>query len=757
MSTPFLPRDHAGRFAGHGAFTIETPQPPTLFTPLGDAEARLRSSAFAAVDVLLDKAAVDEAAPIPIALLAASPGAGKSRVAREVLGECAGREEIAFHAPTLSLSEEAADHARELGGTAHVIRGRLAPDPEDPARTMCLKPELVQRGSRLGLNIRKSFCDDGAARCPHADSCAYMRQFQPPATAGHRYLATNYLGIPEPDSYAPVLRVVDETFWAQQVSFPTVDLADFRMPRSFLKHRAGRGRKDVGRIQAHADLLVAAQQVSTAFESGRSPLRLPYSVEDFREFAALEYGAQAETPSLSPDQDMTHQLAVLTQAEGIIRRASRYAAVWTCLADARERGREICERLRLVEGLKGPALRICRKHPVHHRQPMLVLDADADEEILGALDLDVLQSERMTLRPNAEILQIHDRRMTHGSLLNGTVLRENWRRVIRREVLFDRMKGGGGVLVGASRKVVLRFFRDAGYAFEGKSDEEISRFMLDTPLHGAHWLWFGGRALGTNRYRDCSTVIVIGREELPLDTLEDYGRALWGDRAEADLAFVPPDEGGAVRMPQVAVPYEMADGSAMAVHVPCHPDPLIRRVQIQTREYATRQLVERLRLARSPHRKRVVLGCNIPIPGLPVDQLLSWDAFLPARHTSALVDGLLDGGGLRLSNRGLVEDAVRIFASEDEAKGYRKRQGLSVCDVVSELPPDIRATLWSLTLRRDQPYAREESALVAAATPEEACAHAEVRWGPLSRCEALGAATRPSSGGRVQAGVCAAM
>lgn len=52
--------------------------------------------------------------------------------------------------------------------------------------------------------------------------------------------------------------------------------------------------------------------------------------------------------------------------------------------------------------------------------------------------------------------------------------------------------------------------------------------MLHTPLHGAHWLWYGGRALGTNRYRDCSTVIAIGREELPVEALEDYGRALWG-------------------------------------------------------------------------------------------------------------------------------------------------------------------------------------------------------------------------------------
>ena len=50
--------------------------------------------------------------------------------------------------------------------------------------------------------------------------------------------------------------------------------------------------------------------------------------------------------------------------------------------------------------------------------------------------------------------------------------------------------------------------------------------MLETPLHGAYWLWFSGRALGTNRYRNFSTVIVIGREEVPVEALEDHGRAL---------------------------------------------------------------------------------------------------------------------------------------------------------------------------------------------------------------------------------------
>ncbi|MFD2858222.1 hypothetical protein ACFSZS_30525 [Seohaeicola zhoushanensis] len=365
---------------------------------------------------------------------------------------------------------------------------------------------------------------------------------------------------------------------------------------------------------------------------------------------------------------------------------------------------------------------------------MLVLDADADPEILGALEIDVQRTAHMVLRPQAEVLQVHDRRMTHTSLLRGSKLREEWRRIIRREVLRDREGQGGGVLVGASRKVILRLFEDAGYDFEGLPDAEVSRRMLETPLHGARWLWFGGRSLGTNLYRNASTVIVIGREELPVDALEDYGRALWGDRTDADLCFIEPDKDGIRRLPDQELLYEMTDGSAVGVLVPCHPDPLIRRVQMQTRELATRQLVERLRLARSNTRKRVILGCNMPVPGLPVDALIAWDDLCLDRPAAALVDAVLETGGIRLSDAGLVKDAPRIFPTLDAVKAFRKRGSINATDMIEALPTMLRSRMHVVQLQQDRPYARLCKALVFAGSVEDACRQAELIWGPMRHC-----------------------
>jgi hypothetical protein len=48
-----------------------------------------------------------------------------------------------------------------------------------------------------------------------------------------------------------------------------------------------------------------------------------------------------------------------------------------------------------------------------------------------------------------------------------------------------RMCGGGGVLVGATRAEVRRFFQDAGHCFAGKSDAEISQ-SCSNPRSTAH-------------------------------------------------------------------------------------------------------------------------------------------------------------------------------------------------------------------------------------------------------------------------------
>jgi len=674
---------------------------------------------------------------VPVAVLAASPGAGKSTVARKLCAERFKNDAVVYHAPTLALVTDAAAHAAILGTEPQVLRGRSAPDPAQRGCTMCQKAPLVSRGIALGLSVKENFCQSSAnpaQRCAHFDSCAYLRQRNENVGHGHQYMATAHLSLPNSSDTKPVLRIVDETFWAGQLSTLSISAADFGLPRPSRHYRDQSRKNDTARAKPLSDLLEAARAVVDQLTAEQSPLALDYTAQDYRNFAALEAQLQASWPDVRPDQSSARQDALLEAAEQNARSAAQYSAIWTCLADAKEKGRDTVERLKMGRGCEGLTLRVNCKRQLQHREPMLLLDADADAEILTALGCDIRHMSSMTLRPNAEIVQIHDRRMTHSSLMNGKELREDWRRVIGREVLRDKNAQDTGVLVGASRKVVRAFFEDAGYDFAGKSNDDVSKFMLDTQLHGAHWLWFGGRSLGSNRYEACSTVIAIGREELPVAALEDYGRSLWGDRPDADLTFLTPGADGFCRMPDVEMAYEMNNGEAWAVQVPCHPDPLIRRVQLQTRELATRQLVERLRLARATVPKRVILGCNIPISGLPVDELVAWEAFRPSRLTAAIIEGLAARGGVRASPSGLAADAPHVFPSLDAAKAYLKRNQTRMADWQASIPAWLAPYVYQVELRQARPHARTLQALVLATCEGTAVQSAEQIWGPLKRC-----------------------
>ncbi|HCE20971.1 MAG TPA: hypothetical protein DF282_00455, partial [Hyphomonas sp.] len=363
---------------------------------------------------------------------------------------------------------------------------------------------------------------------------------------------------------------------------------------------------------------------------------------DYKAFERLEWDAQSLSSDLAPDQDSNWQLKALAKAEANFRQVSGFGAIWSVLSSAKDRCCTKCERLRMFVADGKYIIRVMTKSKLQHSEPMLVLDADADPEIITALGCDVLQHHDLVLAPNATIRQLHDRRMCTSTIRNSKQIRQSWRQIIAKEVLIDRLGQASGVLVGASRKVVKAFFEDAGFQFDGLSSEAASELMLETKLHGAQWLWFGGRALGSNRYESCSSVVVIGREEIPTQTLEDLGVALWGDTGDEELQVIEPDELNNKYMPATEVPYLMADGSSMAVAVPCYPDRRVRKIQLQTREYATRQLIERLRLARSNYSKRVLIGCNIPIPNVPVSKLMSWEELCVDRVEAAVTVGLIE-------------------------------------------------------------------------------------------------------------------
>lgn len=479
----------------------------------------------------------------------------------------------------------------------------------------------------------------------------------------------------------------------------------------------------------------AAGEVARVLVEGGDLRELPYAAKEMEGFAKREMRALPPDPGIRPDQPAEVQAAALAQAEGLRRAAYRLRRLWLVLAEARRQGRGRSERVGIVaRGDGGLLIRLHERDALPRDAPMLLLDADVEPLILDAFAPGA-RVEGVALRPNAHVLQVEVRRMSNHARLTQPGLRRAWRDVIRREVLLDRAGPRGGVLVGATRKAVRAFFEDAGHDFEGLSEAAASRLMLETPLHGAWWTWFGGRSLGSNRYRDRSSVVVVGREELPVEALEAHARALFGDAPGEALAFVEPDEAGRRLLPEAVVPYLMADGSARGAQVPIHPDPRVRAIQRQTRELATRQLVERLRLAHAGYCKRVILGSSVPIPDLPVDRLVRWEELCSSRMEAACAEAFLAKGAIRFSAPGLRADAPGTFPTPEAAKCFLKRNP----DARGWRSPTGWPPLVQADIRLATRGARAVPALILAPDAATAREVATRAFGPLAAFERRGA------------------
>jgi hypothetical protein len=778
---PFTPRAASGRFTGAGAVDCDPMAMPD-FLEVAEARERIRQaiqgflggvekgqkakSAWVQYCNAQDRfeAGKRQTEPVkpsqddlggmddlpPDMAIAASPGMGKSRIAREELARLdlsmlAG--DVVFYTPTLALAEEAAAHARELQAGSHVTRGRSAINPAT-GLPMCARFEEAERAAKAGLTVKPTLCEreteNGLQLCPHHASCAYLQQW---AGLGPepvlRFEASQYLALDGDGSGRKAgLRVIDESVWrlfTRKADLPLDRWQQERAPGSALP-RNGRKKplteaeRDKAAGKA-ADATQAARDALRALQDGKGLLALGYTAEDFQEFAKLERGP--DVLDVAPSASDEAIRAALKAHESRDRYDSTRAAVWAVLADCVERGIDTSERLQIVANVPAPGsgeprdvLRVCWFADPPRDAPALLLDADADAEIAERL-FPGAQIVRAEVRPRAHVVQVSDRRFSNKTL-SKLKTRQELAELVKAEVLADSLQGARGVLVIATKAAVRAFFEDAGHKFEGMNDRQVSDYMQAAPLHGARWLWFGPAALGRNTWQGFGTAVVIGREELPLATLQDYLRALKGDTGEP-LDLVPEEPGA--NYPEILQPYLMADGSGRAVMVRAHPDKLGRALQMQGRELATRQSYERLRLATAEELKRVVIACNVPVPGLPVDDLVSWAEMAPSRFEAAMAEAAQRGGVLRFSAAGLAQDAPETFPTEKAAEGWLSREGKGALNTPAPL---IRYSISGVRvlnpvqvqLRLQGQRGRFTPALVV--LPGDPRAMAEAQLGPLA-------------------------
>ena len=677
-------RAKSGRFTGTGLVPFTGSIADTT-GPLPLREARMKTDSDICA-ALSSFAAWDEnsAEPAPVHASKDDPGIGKSTMGRKRIAEMARKDrltgDVLFYSPTLALSDEAAAHMDELGASNAVKRGRLAKNPAT-GEPMCSRPVEVERASKAGLPIAPTMCrtldDTGAERkCPFYDSCAYQAQER--ELGGRpviRFMSHAYLNLTDTADRPVMFRVIDESFWKSQTGNAVVTADELCGPRSEGSCKDG-PEKDA-RLGTIADMMEAAATILAGMRRGQTigQVTAVYTAEELRTFAKAE-GWGRTMPLIFPDSPEAQVTKALNALEATpAKKTGPRAAFWNLLADAKEAGVEDPQNVVFIAGYKPTkdseprdVVRVFWVAMPPRDKPVLILDADADATILSRFYPGLTLSQTR-VKPNAYVLQITDKVFSKTTLLSSKATRQEWAGVLAVEAMRDAVHGKGGVLAVATKAVVRAFFEDAGFSFDGMEDDQINQLMMNTRLHGANWAWFGAATLGSNRWKDCTTVAAIGREEWPPQTLEDFARAIWGH----GLDLLEADDTGNVLMPDVIAPFQMTDGTVMGVTIKAHPDPRVRSIQMQARELSSRQTIERLRLAQAKIPKRVIIGCSVPIPGLPVDEAVTWEAFKPSRALVALAEA---GGALRISARGLSADAPMTFATEKAAAGYLERDDL---------------------------------------------------------------------------------
>lgn len=662
----------------------------------------------------------------PARVIKGRAGLGKTRKVLEAICDILDRlrveaarvhQSILYLVPTLTLAEDVAREYRKRSGKVHVIRGRSALiDPTAPnGERACLRAEEVDKAAKVGMSIRSSFCHDGEKHCAFWGRCRWsldeeiIRRREPGMlfVASHEYVRFAAEGLHASDLY---MQVIDESFWQMMVRHQRIRLRRFidastRCFKNFRRLQDESGEDfERRRGQAEASMRALLDRVGYWLRPAawleQDYLRIDALMRigvtaDACDEAALNEGRLIRYPRVSPDMDVAAQMASVDEYGAI--EARRYAQVWRHLANAirmyeatgdgtqhqsievkslidkNDAGEEETDEFILLHWSVEIERASC---------PTLILDADANQEICTRFLPQTDFHEVTAPWSNCTTVQIVDRALSMSALGAGSVKttapslartqHRNQRRLglLGDVLLWDAERRRGRALIANDE----RDERPLLAAYKGVSD--VLRGMASSRWHVGHQ----GGLRGLDMYRLCAAILVAGRLQPRVEVIEDDARALfWKDPRQIEfLALSWNDNKDAwervfpVRKEPIRIK-DAADGGfrETLVDVAFHPDPLCDALLRQIREAEISQSLARARLI---HRRVedhcvVVIASNIPVPGVVVDEVTTWDGLVPDRFEEMFVKGLVVE-----KNIDVPLFYPSLFRTEEGAKKARQRR-----------------------------------------------------------------------------------
>lgn len=354
------------------------------------------------------------------------------------------------------------------------------------------------------------------------------------------------------------------------------------------------------------------------------------------------------------------------------RRVARVRALFDVLGKALKRGREVQAVHPVTEKAHGKDAEEVREVKIRvelasrprflPEVPILVLDATADEQLARGIYGKDLITKRIDCARSAHVVQLTN--STYSKQYLGLGEAGGGERAAR--ICWDLIEATGADAVISYKEVI----------------GQLTPRLREKGIRFAHF----GALVGLNALQDCKRPLIIGRPEAAPLAVEAMARALNLDSPE------PLNLTG--NYERVLRCYELADGSRPGVLVSVHQDPLVQAVVSSIREGERIQALDRVRTVRPDQTgKTVFIACNVPIPGLVVNELTTADELLskgPDRRLARVFDDL---GALPLSVKGdhLASMARDFFPTAKAAKHALERAPVAVQNRVGVLwsPPSI--------------------------------------------------------------------
>ncbi|WP_210093711.1 hypothetical protein [Ruegeria sp. HKCCSP346] len=558
---------------------------------------------------------------------------------------------------------------------AVVLRGRNRPDPatNDSSTTMCRANVTAQQLSEHGVPVRSTLCK----KCPFQTDCGYLRQ---EADIKHHlkgkvglviFAPHEFAYLPLPGEAKPDLVVFDERprdFAVEEVHVSLRELEEAIIPplRGLARSREYRD-EEVGEslfVQERAIQPIKRALLGAAGASAGLSLMMLRSSGVTREILDQ---AIADLETLKPNNilrilgktfggrtaEASHtDLSLLTAQlkSSVVSPVHRLRFLFECLRQEIEREHEMA--VSVFKRVPNPNNRVwepgisaVRVKELKHglEVPFLYLDGTADPDMARIAFGADLDCHRYPVERHAEITQVLGCNFAKRRLCDETQGRQK----LTPKILSENQR-----LKSWLEEVTSRYPNAA--VFGNRS--VIKSLAISDPERAGHF----GALRGQNRWEHHESVIIIGREQPPLDDLEATARAY---AAAAGDDFSPGDYVTATRGIRTKK-------NVHSTEVKVHGDPWGDRVLRQIREAEIEQAMDRARLIHNPKPKQVILLSPVVVDAT-VDRIEPWRTFKK--------------GGSRVA-QAIARHAV-VFLSPTDCAKYMPHIWASKQLAATDLPP----------------------------------------------------------------------